>query len=69
MLLDKAALVEQFLAAGDIEGAERADAELPDRIDPSEHAQTLRDLGIDPGLLLTSSANLEDQHPDDPASA
>ncbi len=65
MLLDKSVLVEQFLAAGRPEDAERADAELPDRVDPAEHAELLSQLGLDPGLLLTTSANLEDQHPDD----
>ena len=62
MHIDKQQLIEQFLAAGDIEKAERADQELPDRLDPAEHADTLQSLGLNAGLLLTQSDNLEDQY-------
>lgn len=62
MRLDKQHLIEQFIAAGDLERAEIADRDLPDLIDPTEHADTLRTLGLDPGLLMTQSDNLEDQY-------
>lgn len=62
MHIDKQQLIEQFLAAGDIDKAERADAQLPDRFDPTEHAETLHSLGLNAGLLLTQSDNLEDQY-------
>jgi hypothetical protein len=61
MRVDKAYLIEQFIAAGDLDKAERAD-QLPDQIDPEAHAEELRALGLDPGLLLTQSDNLEDQY-------
>lgn len=66
MQIDKQQLIEQFLAAGRVEEAERADRDLPDRFDPAEHAATLRSLGLDAGLLLTQSDNLEDQYPQGP---
>ncbi len=67
MRIPKSHLIEQFLAEGDVERAERADRELPDEIDPTADADTLQSLGIDPTLLLTSAANLEDRvrGPDD----
>lgn len=61
MHIPKAHLIEQFLAAGDLEKAERADR-LPEQIDPAAHADELRELGLDPGLLMTQSDNLEDQY-------
>jgi hypothetical protein len=61
MHVDKAHLIEQFIAAGDLDKAELAD-QLPDQIDPEAHADELRALGLDPGLLLTQSDNLEDQY-------
>lgn len=62
MQLDKHQLVETFIAAGELDKAERADRDLPDRFDPAEHGETLRALGIDAGLLQTQSDNLEDQY-------
>lgn len=52
MAVDKQALIERFLAEGDVEKAEKAD-ELPERIDPVEHAALLAELGVDPSLLLS----------------
>ncbi len=63
MRIDKQQLIERFLTAGDLDKAERADRDLPAQIDPAEHGELLRDLGLDPGLLLTQSDNLEDQYP------
>ena len=62
MQIDKQQLIEQFIAAGQLDVAERADQELPDRFDPAEHAETLKSLGLNAGLLLTQSDNLEDQY-------
>lgn len=64
MRIEKQQLIEQFIAAGQLEHAERADRELPDLVDPAEHADTLQSLGLNAGLLLTQSNNLEDQYPD-----
>ena len=63
MRIDKQQLIERFLTAGELEKAEQADRDLPDQIDPVEHAETLKALGLDAGLLLTQSDNLEDQYP------
>jgi hypothetical protein len=63
MHIDKAQLIERFIAAGDLDKAEQADRDLPDQIDPLEHGDELRALGIDAGLLMTQSDNLEDQYP------
>ena len=64
MEIDKQQLIEQFIAAGQLDVAERADRELPDMFNPAEHAETLRSLGLNAGLLLTQSDNLEDQYPE-----
>jgi hypothetical protein len=64
MQIDKQQLIEQFIAAGQLDVAERADRELPDLFNPADHADTLKALGLNAGLLLTQSANLEDQYPD-----
>ena len=65
MQIDKQQLIEQFIAAGQLDVAERADRELPDMVDQAEHAETLKALGLNAGLLLTQSDNLEDLYPDD----
>lgn len=65
MQIDKQQLIEQFIAAGQIDVAERADRDLPDVFDPADHAETLEALGLNAGLLLTQSDNLEDQYRDD----
>ena len=64
MEIDKQQLIEQFIAAGQLDVAERADRELPDMVNPAEHAETLKSLGLNAGLLLTQSDNLEDQYPE-----
>ncbi|MBA2729171.1 MAG: hypothetical protein H0U48_00230 [Euzebyaceae bacterium] len=62
MRIDKQQLIERFLADGELDKAEQAD-QLPDQIDPAEHHEALKALGVDPGLLLTQTANLEEQPP------
>lgn len=64
MRIDKQQLIEQFIANGDIDKAEQADRDLPDQIDPTAHVDALKALGLDAGLLLTQSDNLEDQYSD-----
>jgi hypothetical protein len=64
MQIDKQHLIERFIAAGELDKAEQADRELPDMLDPAEHAETLQSLGLNAGLLLTQSDNLEDQFPE-----
>lgn len=62
MHIPKAHLIEQFIAAGELDKAEQVDRDLPDQIDPIAHADDLRALGLDAGLLMTQSDNLEDQY-------
>lgn len=64
MYIDKQQLIERLIANGDLAKAEQADRDLPDQIDPGEHAETLKALGLDAGLLMTQSDNLEDQYSD-----
>ena len=64
MEIDKQQLIEQFIAAGQLDVAERADRELPDMFNPAEHAETLKSLGLNAGLLMTQAENLEDQYPE-----
>lgn len=64
MKIDKQQLIEQFIAAGQLDVAERADRELPDFFDPADQADTLKSLGLNAGLLMTQSDNLEDQYPE-----
>ena len=64
MRIDKQQLIERLITSGDLAKAEQADRDLPDDIDPAEHVETLRALGLDAGLLMTQSDNLEDQYRD-----
>jgi hypothetical protein len=57
MELNKSELIEQFIAAGDLDKAERADRALPDHFNALEHAQVLTDLGLDPALLVNQLRN------------
>ncbi len=44
-------VVERIRSQADADTAARAEAELPDKIDPAEDADPLRDLGLDPSDL------------------
>jgi hypothetical protein len=63
MEIDRNQLVEMFLDRGELALAEQAERDLPERVDPLVHGDALRALGIDPGLLLTQSDNLESGSP------
>jgi hypothetical protein len=52
-------IVDLFVARGDLHRAEQADIALPDPVDLTEHADALRALDLDPGLLATQIENLE----------
>ena len=48
-----------FFERGEIDLAEKAERNLPERVDPLAHEETLRELGIDPTLLLTQPNTLD----------
>ena len=52
-------LVEMFFERGEIGLAEKAERNLPERVDPLAHEETLRELGIDPTLLVTQPNTLD----------
>ncbi len=59
MEIDRNQLVEMFFERGEIGLAEKAERDLPERVDLLTHEDALRQLGIDPALLLTQSDNPE----------
>ena len=52
MTIAKRDIVELLLARGDHQRAIRADDELPELVHVEYHARLLRDLGLDPALLM-----------------
>lgn len=51
MQIPKTMVVERVRSISGTDAAERADAELPEKVDPVGDADLLRRLGIDPGEL------------------
>ncbi len=52
MTIDKSQIIELLKSRGDHDKASQADSELPDKVDPQEHAGLLQKLGLDPQDLL-----------------
>jgi hypothetical protein len=52
MEIDKSQIIELLKSQGDHDKAQQADSQLPDKVDPQEHADLLSRLGIDPQDLL-----------------
>ena len=52
MQIDKSQIIELLKSRGDHDKAAQADSELPDQVDPEQHAGLLEKLGIDPKDLL-----------------
>jgi len=44
-------VVERIRSTSGTDAAERADAELPEKVDPAADAELLRRLGVDPSKL------------------
>lgn len=59
MEFDRNQIVEMFVMRGDLDRAEQAERQLPARVDPLAHRDTLEQLGIDTALLMTLSDGLE----------
>lgn len=51
MQIPKEMVVERIRSLADAETAKRAEVELPEKVDPSAHADELRDFGVDPDQL------------------
>jgi hypothetical protein len=60
MQVPKAMVVERIRSADGAEAADRADAELPEKVDTERDAELLRRFGLDPGEL---AAGLGGQSP------
>ncbi|HEX5562537.1 MAG TPA: hypothetical protein VFX52_12920 [Nocardioidaceae bacterium] len=58
MTIDKSQIIELLKSRGEHDKAGQADSELPDKVDPQEHAGLLQKLGIDPQDLLGSLGDL-----------
>jgi hypothetical protein len=56
MHIDKSLIVSELEKQGKSEQAQKALAELPDKVDHEEHAQMLQRYGIDPGKLAADAA-------------
>ena len=52
MEFDKSQIIELLKSQGDNDKAEQADKQLPDRVDPEQHAGLLSKLGVNPQDLL-----------------
>jgi hypothetical protein len=52
MEIPKEQILELLRSRGDNGKADQADSELPDKVDPDQHADVLQKLGIDPQDLL-----------------
>ena len=51
MEIPKAMIIEQIRSPGNYEMANRADRELPEKLDPDSDADLLREYGLDPDEL------------------
>jgi hypothetical protein len=52
MEIPKEKILELLRSQGDHDKAQKADQELPDQVDPEQHAGILGQLGIDPQDIL-----------------
>ncbi|MBA2575399.1 MAG: hypothetical protein H0V05_01965 [Euzebyaceae bacterium] len=59
MEIERRLLVEMLFERNELDKAERAERDLPERFEPLAHHETLTALGIDPALLMTQADNLE----------
>ena len=52
MNIDKNQILELLRSQGDHDKAQQADQELPDQVDPEQHAGLLQKFGLDPQDLI-----------------
>lgn len=53
MPFDKKQVVQMLREKGDEEKAKKAEQELPDKVDPDQHANLLQKFGINPQELIS----------------
>lgn len=53
MLINKQAIINELESRGEKELVAQAQAKLPDQVHPVDHADQLRELGLDPAALAT----------------
>jgi hypothetical protein len=53
MQIDKSQILELLKSRGQHDQASQAESELPDKVDPQEHAGLLQKFGVDPQELLS----------------
>jgi hypothetical protein len=53
MQIEKSQILELLKSQGQHEQANQADSELPDKVDPEEHAGLLQKFGVDPQERLS----------------
>lgn len=60
MEIPKDQILELLRSRGEDDKVEQADQQLPDQVDPDEHAGSLEGLGLDPKELLAKLGGLGD---------
>lgn len=56
MQIDKTQILELLRSRGQQDQAQQADAQLPQQVDPQEHAGLLQQFGLDPQALISAVA-------------
>jgi hypothetical protein len=56
--IPKEQILELLRSQGDHDTAQQADQQLPDQVDPEQHAGSLEALGVDPKELLAKVGGL-----------
>ena len=53
MQIDKQQIIQMLREQGDHDKAQKAEQELPDKVDPEEHKNLLQQFGINPQDLIS----------------
>ena len=53
MQIDKQQIIQMLRERGDHDKAQQAEQQLPDQVDPEEHGNILRQVGVDPQDILS----------------
>lgn len=58
MQIDRAQVLEMIRSKGGDQKAQQAEKELPDKVDPDQHADLLQKHGVDPKELMGKAGGL-----------